>query len=339
MVKFKKEFIKEQYPFSSVMTMFKRTSLLYFLLLLAVLVILEGTATNTDYADEDFLGKTKASLKKQLRKRASGTCKVIKCGKESDECDDNTVCQTNTICRNGKCSRFIAGDSCDQAYGCFDESLYCDSATSTCKPYHTAGDRCETTCQAKDGFTLVCDKSKKVCKRSTAKHWEPCAYGTICQEGSTCTATELLNGVCAVIPAVVGASCNPVYGCDENKHLYCPKQIGRCTEFPKEGERCYSSSSSFNYMCNNGLFCDNTTTCRQLKGVGEVCKFKNECKEDLTCSNKNRCVKENPDEGEYCDSGVKCTDGFTCSEEGVCVEQNGTCLTVDDCKYELPLHV
>lgn len=276
---------------------------------------------------KEYKEYAKKIIKKQFQKKDIYSCEVIKCGKEGDACDDNTVCQATTECFNGVCRRPTIGDYCNSDYDCFSNDLYCDAHDETCKKYDKEGDNCTSVCKA-DGTTLVCDKRDKVCKLVKANPGDLCEYGTICQEGSYCTATALSDGTCVAIPSKVGASCNIIHGCDKSKNLYCSKKRYKCMEYSNEGDGCSSVIE-----CGEGLYCDidGNKTCKPLKNFDEDCSY-GQCKSGLTCpSSLMKCVKKTPEEGDYCDSAVECSTKNRCINN-ICVRNDGTCIDTNDCK-------
>ena len=293
---------------------------------LAILALAASANSNEDAMRKKLFAQAKAQFKGPHAKRDTDTCNAIKCGKEGEKCDANTICPDNTDCKDGICRYSIAGEECSFDSDCDKDHFYCDE--DKCVAYSKEGDSCSSTCETKDGDpTLVCDSDTNKCKVVKAKPWESCTYGVICTDGSACTATRYSSGVCAIIPSSVGAKCNDSYGCDFSKYLYCDSETSKCVEFPKVNQKCYG-------LCNKGLYCDITSetgVCKALKGKGETCTGGEECKASLSCEN-GKCVSVIPDGGEYCDDDIECDESEYKCVNSVCTKKTETCTSAEDCK-------
>jgi hypothetical protein len=178
----------------------------------------------------------------------------------SSQCNDGNAC-TIDRCRSGRCRSFLAanGTSCSDGNACtFNET--CQSGVCTASSTRACSG--EGSCN----LAGTCDPASGLCNYPSK------ADGTVCDDGSLCTASDSCrSGVCTGASQV---TCTQLDAC----HAVgtCDRATGVCSQ----------PSVANGTACSDGSACTQTDTCQSgvcQAGSKVACTAIDECHEAGTC--------------------------------------------------------
>lgn len=183
----------------------------------------------------------------------------------------NAECATGLVCdwRNDVCvTARTEGQSCDDA-DCA-EGLSCEwnNGASFCRSYAQEGEACSDRPCADE---LWCNEAERCAPAPGAG--QPCLWGSICDDASTCDFTV---GLCLALPGA-GAPC-AVGQCAAG--AWCDTSVdanGLCVPPRATGEMCAGHSHCQSRYCPNGF-------CGEPPRLGESCVEAGACAPGLVCN-------------------------------------------------------
>ena len=210
-------------------------------------------------------------------------CSIVSCDETTKTCsntsaEDGAPCVDDDLCTvNGKCQ----GAQCVGTPKDCAISPLAACNTMACNP--DTGD-CEGTPDA-------------------TKNGSSCAFGELCNEGTTCDAGACIGGTPKNCSGLSVGCLNGV----------CNLQSGLCTTEPvANGEACLDGNDE----CNVGM-CDANGDCQPVPTPGVSCpSAADDCNVGV-CSAAGVCEPVAANEGNGCSDGNSCTSGETCSA-GAC---------------------
>ncbi|TNF23713.1 MAG: hypothetical protein EP329_26780 [Deltaproteobacteria bacterium] len=240
-------------------------------------------------------------------------------------CDDGNPCTEDDVCDAGSCSPGVNSCECTLDADCASQEdgnacngkLHCVNHACVINP--TTVVTCDTSGDT-DCLVTRCAPGTGVCGQ------EPRANGTVCSDGSACTANDACSGGACVGTAVdcedgnpcTTNSCNPASGCvSVNNNVSCD-----------DGDRCTGNDKCQGGACHGvAIACDDGNPCTIDSCDPTVgCKVTN-AQNGLTCNDGNACTGSDKCQAGGCvGTAISCDDGNPCTADH--------CLTASGCAHD-----